>query len=217
MNVQEISPTSAEVQLVDCLSDLEHIRDKTIEAVLWQRSIPESVQNWLDALSPTTLSNGRFRLESRNIYKCITHVFEKSGYDVTPELEWLAQDIHAQAKQLSDIFSTSDLRLRVETVTDDACRRFHADNVKARLICTYSGPGTEYGVAKDGEMPAHIYRAPTGQPILLKGLKWSGSGKRPLRHRSPPIEGTGLWRLVIVIEPDSFDTQQLNASFAPFN
>ena len=107
--------------------------------------------------------------------------------------------------------------MRTETVTNDACRKFHADNVHARLITTYIGPGTEYGVPKDACCPPEqVHQAPSGAAMLLKGLKWPTSNERQLKHRSPPIEGTGIIRFVVVLEPDTDDTKLLSESYTSF-
>ncbi|MEL6792362.1 MAG: DUF1826 domain-containing protein, partial [Pseudomonadota bacterium] len=75
------------------------------------------------------------------------------------------------------------------------------DNVVARLLCTYRGPGTQYGVADSGEDPGEIYETAEGAPILLRGELWRGDAPSGLKHRSPPIEGTGVARLVLVLDP----------------
>ena len=138
---------------------------------------------------------------------CISF-FEEAGHRPTPELSWLAHDLYTLAEQLSQTLAIGDLRLRVEAVTGDACRRFHTDNVEARLICSYAGPGTEYGVSKDENAPEQIHRVPTGQPILLKGKLWPGTRETKLLHRSPPIAGTGIVRLVIVLEAAVLDAEE---------
>ena len=90
------------------------------------------------------------------------------------------------------------VRLRLEPIFDDACSKFHIDNVMARLICTYSGPGTELGLETTD--PESTTRVATGTPILLKGKRWPGPIYPVLRHRSPRISGTGEARLVLVLE-----------------
>jgi len=46
----------------------------------------------------------------------------------------------------------------------------------------------------------HLDR-PTGAPILLRGTLWPEHPRSGLLHRSPPIEGTGETRLVLVLDP----------------
>ncbi|ESQ13779.1 MAG: hypothetical protein N838_33160, partial [Thiohalocapsa sp. PB-PSB1] len=42
---------------------------------------------------------------------------------------------------------------------------------------------------------------PTGAPILLRGTLWPEQPKSGLLHRSPPIEGSGETRLLLVLDP----------------
>jgi hypothetical protein len=98
-------------------------------------------------------------------------------------------------------FASSFLRLRLSPVNTNACRRFHIDAITARLICTYRGTGTQYGISKDGTPPRGIFTVPTGAPIVLRGTNWPERPASGLLHRSPPIEGTDETRLVLVIDP----------------
>ena len=76
------------------------------------------------------------------------------------------------------------------------------DAIRARLICTNRGTGTQFGLSVAGAEPERIQTTPLGAPILLKGTLWpSDQGDTRLLHRSPPIEGTGETRLLLVLDP----------------
>ncbi len=77
------------------------------------------------------------------------------------------------------------------------------DAITARLVCTYRGTGTQYGMSTDDADPQSVFTVPTGSPILLRGTFWPAEPPSGLLHRSPPIEGTGETRLVLVIDPVS--------------
>lgn len=213
---EAIKPRLASVAMVQALSGLSRISEKQTDAVLWQRDIPKDVQNWLDSFSSARWSNNRYILKTDDIAPCIYQHFEASGVPASRGLDWLVQDVDALASELSRLFSVGKVRLRIERVVTDACRLFHADNVKARLICTYSGPGTEYGAAPAGQTPEDVFRAPTSCPMLFKGLKWYDDEDVALKHRSPPIEKTGEQRFVIVVEPVMADCDSMNATYAEF-
>ena len=93
------------------------------------------------------------------------------------------------------------VRIRLDVVHDDACRKFHIDSLTARLVCTYRGPGTQYGISTDGNQPSRVFSVPTGAPFLLRGTQWPDPPVSGLMHRSPLIEGTGMTRFVLVIDP----------------
>ena len=61
------------------------------------------------------------------------------------------------------------VRIRVEGTTQGAISdtegKFQVnveDPALARLICTYRGPGTQYGIAVNGAQPESIATVPTG-------------------------------------------------------
>ena len=175
------------------------------DAVVWQRSLPEPVQDWLAQIPDVQLPSGRFCLAPNDVGACIEQLFREAGLADHPALAWLCQDAQWLAEQVARVQAGSKLRLRLEPVFDNACRKFHVDNVVARLICTYRGPGTQLSM-ETGETE-EIATLPTGAPVLLKGKQWSQKEIIGLHHRSPPIEGTGLSRLVLVLEPVSEDDE----------
>lgn len=169
------------------------------DAVLWQRTLPQAVQDWLDQIPDTSLPSGRFRLAPTEISTCIETMFGEVGIANHAALSWLCRDAERLSLRVADLHSVSSVRLRVEAVIDNACSRFHIDNVVARLICTYRGPGTQLSLCKTEADETET--VPTGAPILLKGKQWPQDDDVALHHRSPPIEGTGMSRLVLVLDP----------------
>ena len=114
---------------------------------------------------------------------------------------WLAEDIADLAQRFADVMQVANVRLRVQAVTTNACRKFHRDAIAGRLVCTYRGTGTQYGTSIKGNDPKRVFTVPTGAPILLRGSLWPAEPPSGLLHRSPPIEGTGETRLVLVLDP----------------
>lgn len=187
------------VRIVCRLEDLEALLADEVDGVIWTRQLPLSVGLSLGALAHRRLADGRFCAAVGDVGGCIDTLFHEWGVQIGPAQRWFADDVETLAREFAQILSASHVLVRVEWVHDDACRKFHRDAVRARLICTYSGPGTEYGVAKGGADPHHIDAVPTGSPILLKGKLWSGPAECSIQHRSPPVEGTSMSRLVVVI------------------
>ena len=105
------------------------------------------------------------------------------------------------AGMFAGIVDAPYLRMRMDVVTTNACRKFHVDAITARLVLTYRGTGTQYGVSQGGHDPQRVFTVPTGAPILLRGSLWPETPRSGVVHRSPPIEGTGETRLVLVLDP----------------
>lgn len=110
-------------------------------------------------------------------------------------------DIAVLADVFTNMMQADYVRVRLDVVTTDACRKFHIDAVTARLVCTYRGTGTQYGISTDGTQPSPVFTVPTGCPIILRGTLWPDPPQSGLLHRSPPISGTGETRLVLVLDP----------------
>lgn len=131
---------------------------------------------------------------------------ECAGYELAL-VDGLAADIAGLAAAPADATCRQRVAIRLEVIETDACRRFHADYVTLRLLCTYVGPGT----LRLGEADAAAVRAGadpetldprqlrTGEAALLIGRLLSPD--RATLHRSPPIAGTGQRRLVLAIDP----------------
>ena len=107
----------------------------------------------------------------------------------------------ALAQIFANIMQVAYLRLRLQVVSSNACHKFHIDSLKARLICTYRGTGTQYGTSENGTNPYEISDLPTGSVMIMRGTLWPENPMTGLLHRSPPIEGTGQTRLVLVLDP----------------
>lgn len=113
----------------------------------------------------------------------------------------LAADIDQLVRRFTALTRSKTVRLRLEAVAGDACRRFHADYTDLRLVTTYAGPGTDIRTTPDDDAP--VTRIRTGAIALFKGKLFPGNPP-VLLHRSPPIEGTGARRAVLVLDtPDA--------------
>jgi hypothetical protein len=109
----------------------------------------------------------------------------------------LAADIHDLVQRFAALTDKATVRVRLEAVDGDACRKFHADYTDLRLVTTYAGPGTDIRTTTAEDSPVHRIRA--GDIALFKGRLFPGEPP-VLLHRSPPIEGTGERRIVLVLD-----------------
>ena len=185
------------VHQLDGLGDIAH---DAVEGVIWDRPLPAFVPQALSVIQAEANVSGRATTSPGDVDGHAGHFLQSLGVDQSPASNWLASDITALAFQFAKMFCIDHIGLRMDVICDDACRKFHRDAIKARLICTYSGPGTEYGVVQTGRDPDKVRSVPTGCPILLKGKAWPGSRQGSLFHRSPPISGTDIRRFVAVID-----------------
>jgi hypothetical protein len=125
-------------------------------------------------------------------------------------VEFLLDTGLQQASWLLALCSKLDVPVQGCRVTWSAfagqpCRKFHRDSLLFRLVTTFRGPGTEWGldeqlVGRDETVTGvPIFTAGLYEPLLLPG-KLAPLGIAPgVIHRSPPQDG-GAVRLVLRVD-----------------
>jgi len=196
-----ISKATQGVFVAGDLEGLSSIHQAGQSAALWQRTPLQGFQRWINGLPADKLPKTRVLLQPSDVPEVVSIACDTSGMPDGPERVLLIDDVSALALEFAEIMKTSVLRLRLDVVLSNMCSQFHRDATVARLICTYRGTGTQYGVSEDGLEPSQILTVPTGSPIILRGSDWADSHAPLLLHRSPPIAGTGETRLLLVIDP----------------
>ena len=191
----------AGVSVADLAEDLSVIHRHDCAAAIWNRKPQSAFQSWIDALDPTQLPKARLVLRPEAVERSVTQLCEAARLAPCQQRQRLIEDISALADLFSRTVSSRYIRLRLDVVQTNACRKFHIDAVTARLVCTYRGTGTQLGTLDQNGQPQCLLTLPAGAPILLRGTKWPERPKSGLLHRSPPIEGTGETRLVVVMDP----------------
>lgn len=189
------------VGVSETLEGLSVLRQPGCAAALMRRQKGADYLTWLRDLDPSLLPSARVILRPNQVRKAAQQVFDIAGAPDCVEREALLEDAAVLAETFERIVPAPFLRLRFDVIETNACRRFHIDAVVARLICTYRGTGTQYGISVDGNEPSRVFTVPTGSPIILRGTLWPEEPKTGLLHRSPPIEGTGETRLLLVLDP----------------
>jgi hypothetical protein len=109
---------------------------------------------------------------------------------------WLSQHIGIFAA----LFEPPAMYVRLVSLQQAMCPRFHVDHVPARLVASLYGPGTEwlaeYGADRQAlggnprdpcQIPEAIQQLSCGDMALLKGEGWEGNEGRGLIHRSPVV------------------------------
>lgn len=177
---------------------LEAIARGDINLAIWERDPPQDFAPLLDR-QPEDV---RFAAPLAQIETQSLRKLEKAGFPDIPQGAALARDIAELAELYAGLFQLRDVEVRIETVTTDSCRKFHADYVQARLITTYVGRGTDWldnddaARVRQGEEPRRIHSLTAGDVGLFKGKLGTPT---PAIHRSPPIAGTGETRLLVVL------------------
>lgn len=181
--------------------ELTVIRQPGCAAAIWQRQPLKGFQSWIDGLKPEQLPRTRSVLKPERVPEALENLTNACGMPAGPQRDMLTGDIATMAAVFAQVMDAPYLRMRLDVVTTNACRKFHIDAVTARLVCTYRGTGTQYGISRGGADPARVFTVATGAPMILRGTLWPERPATGLLHRSPPIEGSGESRLVLVLDP----------------
>ncbi|WP_258070062.1 DUF1826 domain-containing protein [Acidovorax radicis] len=132
----------------------------------------------------------------------------------------LMHDIEGLSKLFGDVTGACAVRIRFEVISSVQCPRFHVDNVKARLLCTYRGIGTQWLDERDADRsklgggagglsdeasglilhPAAVRTLTPFAIALLKGRQWAGIKERGAIHRSPPMSPMHGPRVLVAID-----------------
>lgn len=179
---------------------LSAIRDEDVSLAIWEREAPPAIAS----LSLSNVKNISFQSSIGELPDQLELLLEEAGFRKAIGRNMLVSDIAMLANRFSAVMNLTEVEVRLEHITTNACKKFHGDYVTARLICTYVGQGTQWLDGEDADncdcgVPHNILQLGTGDVALFKGRLWSAN--TPAIHRSPPIEGTGEERLVLVINP----------------
>jgi hypothetical protein len=171
---------------------LDAVRRPDVGAAIWRRTLDPALASWADACPDHRLPAARFEATVAEAGRALAAA--------APDAPLLAADAAALAARFAAVMGVARLRLRLDVIRDDACRLWHLDRVRARLLCAYRGAGTEFGPGKPGGTPRAVRRMARGDAGIFRGALWPWAGET-LLHRSPPMAGRGETRLLLVIDP----------------
>lgn len=196
---------------------LSAITETDSSIAIWQRPVDALVQRQAADLAAREHLAIRLHLTLAQIASGVAAPLTAQCAALSAMGEWLADmqrladDFAALARPLA---GQGTLTLRLETVSDDGCRRFHVDRVQLRMLCTYLGPGTEWLPEAQVDREALAAHQPNelilrrGSPqrlapfwvAILKGEVYPGQAGRGQVHRSPPMAGTGATRVLFCMD-----------------
>ena len=131
----------------------------------------------------------------------------------TGDHQQIVGDIMDLLRCFHGLVEEQEYRVLLATIDNNMCRKFHTDVNNLRLLCTYSGPGTQWLSDEttsmsvfqqhlnndEIELDEHlINQVDAGDVIILKGALHPDGA--PIVHRSPTIEHTGQKRLLLRVD-----------------
>lgn len=195
-----LSVSSPPIAISDYRDVLRNASDGSCSLAIWRRLVPFDAVPIRDGLK----ANVRTRLAVDAVRRDLPHALAGQGGLHQSFVEPLVADAAMLVEAFATTLGIDEVELRLELVDTDSCRKFHADYVRARLITTYVGSGTQWLPLDDaervanGQEPEAIQSLATGDVGIFRGRLGGGT---PAIHRSPPIAGTGERRLLLVLNP----------------
>ena len=188
---------------------LAKIKEPGKELVIWNRALPLSFARWIDQLDTSHFPDLRILVSPKDFKTAIEPYLDNCGMPAGLMRASLSSDIHHLVGAYAEITGCDLVDVRLESVRNDACWKYHRDSVDTRLLTTYRGPTTEWVLPRYSEQALRDQRNYTG-PAESLGLhevavfKGSRAGSVDgIVHRSPPIAGTGLTRLLLCLNERS--------------
>lgn len=186
-------------------ADLSCINEAMTELVIWKRSLPSSFQDWIDQKNATDLPDIRILIKPQELWPALELSLNRTSLGACEMRNRLVEDISELVDIFAFITESDDVDVRLQRVSEDACWKFHRDFVETRLLTTYRGPTTEWVRQEDAEKAIQEQRhfegplehLGNGDVAIFKGS--STGSMRGIVHRSPPIAGTGLTRLLLCL------------------
>lgn len=177
------------------------LQSPTTAGLLQERELPAGFVEWVTQLDTDCLPEARIIATPEELCQQVPFILAEAEMPADAQRDWLQADIIAQTKAMAALMKAPWMRLRLDVIDHNACKKFHQDAVTVRLICSYRGPGSQLTLKSLPESDDNIMTVPTGAALWLRGRVWPAETAETLLHRSPPIADTGVTRLVLVLDP----------------
>lgn len=174
---------------------LETAAAQDVALAVWQRRMPAHLAERIAAIRLDEVDDIERIIEAPLQSAALAATLVAGGYEPDAAMA-LSLDIVDLADRLSTVAGSTRLKLRLEVVETDACRRFHSDYMTLRLLTTYRGAGTQWHPV---DHPNVIEALNAGEVAIFKGRVLLDPPT--ILHRSPPIEARGEQRLLLVLDP----------------
>jgi len=178
------------VHATDTADGLPAVNRTGVDLAIWSRPLSAAPE----------LPDGWARLESVR-YEAPLHAVEAAMVDrLGAAGRALARDVGALARVFADVAGVTRVRIRLDAIEGDACRRWHVDYKRLRLLCTYAGAGTVWCERDAAGAVVAAGRQRRLSVGIYKGMLYPGGPSGLLLHRSPRIAAAGRRRLILCID-----------------
>jgi hypothetical protein len=193
------------IKVCSTRAGLASIKESNTELVIWERSLPFGLQDWINHTDAASLPDVRILVKPSELWSALEPLLDKSSLRANDMRNRLLADINNLVIGFANIIQSNYVDVRLNRISHDACWKFHRDSVETRLVTTYRGPTTEWvrqanaerAVKEQRKFKGPLEKLGDGDVAIFKGRFTSLN--RGIVHRSPSIAETGLTRLLLCL------------------
>ena len=215
-----------QIAFVEQPVDLRKIEEDAVQLAVWRRA---TAPEFVTALSDPSIAAASLPKFAGNVtpdtaaQKVKAQLRAQKKRALTDGgIDELVEDVDQLVRVFAKIAKTKSVFVKLEVLADDGCVFWHQDSVPFRLVATYRGPCTEW-VPPDCSKETlrrrqfdseHARRLSHHDVALFKGRGESRKGSSLLGHpgivhRSPRISGSGIQRVVLILDiPAGFQSSR---------
>lgn len=215
-----LAPLPGVVQTSDC-DGLSLIATPDVTLAVWARPAAPEIRAEVAACAALPATALRFELATTQVMRdakaALSGRLAAHGLPAQTCPRWLSDMVDLTRRFAALVSKTLDataFTLRLEVLADVACPRFHVDQTRLRLLCTYRGPGTEWlppGAVDRRALGSGAPNAQIADPAavrtlapfwvgILKGERYPGNAGRGQVHRSPALPDGSAPRVLFCLD-----------------
>jgi len=214
-NVATLEQYSRVASFAQDASVLTEIYQEEVNIAVWQNKLSDEVMQNVNSIMATS-ANLRVLITAR------PNNAVKNLVESAPELsdkQALCEYIAMLVDMFCTLFELKGVGLRLTTLDQAMCPKFHVDKVPCRLVTTFAGTATEWlagstvnraklGAGSKGEpdetsglihSTQDIQQLAIGDVALLKGEGWYNNENGGAIHRSPAVKSNNK-RLLLTFD-----------------
>ena len=167
--------------------------------------MPPGLAPWLDALPYDTLPHERLLVRVGDAPLALAELFDGTSIAEDGPVQILRDDMADLIERFATLTSSTEVDTRIQFIRHDACKRFHRDHVRMRLICCYQGPTTEWVPGHHGQEALDAQRDYVGplQRFPRFAVAMFKGHEQGVVHRSPAIADAGKTRFLLCLNEPS--------------
>ena len=212
-----VHQSSDSIVFVEQLAGLNQIKIDKVQLAVWRRAAVPSFVKSLSEPSVAAAGLPKFfgAVEPDAVARTMKEelLSQKKRALSDSCLDDLVKDVEQLVHIFAKICKIKTVVVKLEVLEDDGCAFWHQDSVPLRLVATYRGPCTEWvhpdfskaTLRRRQNDSTHAQSLSHLDVALFKGRGETREGGALLGHpgivhRSPRINGSGIYRVVLVLD-----------------